>query len=137
MSEDTPQDTRSVAELVAEYTELETQATTLELSIADKVARMRAEQAEIINLLDFRLAQAGTTSMRTPNGTAVRTTRSFYRAVDAAVFKQWAAAAQLWDSFTVSPTAEFVKEYQAANNNALPPGVGVHVTTKTTIRKTA
>jgi hypothetical protein len=124
----------SAEELVGYYKRLQMDIDVLELSIASEVTAKKAVQEQIVTLLDHMLARNGATSIKTSVGTAVRTTRKFYRAVDSYAFKKWAADNDMWDSFTVSPTPDFVKSYEAEYGK-LPPGVGVHATSATTIRK--
>lgn len=124
----------SAEELVAYYDKLNTEIETLNASIAEAVGEKKAVQDQIVVLLDHMLARNGATSIKTSAGTAVRTTRKFYRAADALTFKKWAAQEGVWESFTVSPSADFVKAFEAEHGR-LPPGVGVHATSATTIRK--
>jgi hypothetical protein len=124
----------SAEHLVAYYKRLQLEIDELELSIAAQLAEKRGVQEQIVVLIDHMLAKNGATSIKTSVGTAVRTTRKFFRAVDAFAFKKWAADNDLWDAFTVSPTPDFVRAYEAEHGK-LPPGVGVHATSSTTIRK--
>lgn len=92
-------------------------------------------QEEIETELRRRLNEAGASSMNTPGGQVVQSTRTVFSAEDKSAFGQFIISSGAWEATQIRPSSEFMREYQEQHKGELPPGVVAYSTQTLSIKR--
>lgn len=125
-----------MATLVQWYIDLRTQKSEVKKSIEPTVAEIDNLMDKIDGEMAKRLAEQGTTSMRTTKGTVLRVEKTKYPVVDPAAFKDWVRNNPDVGIGLISISANTaeITEY-IANGSVLPDGLAVEKILDISVRR--
>lgn len=124
----------SCEELVKYYLSLRDYKASFKKYYEDTIAETDEKMRELEEQFSAMLESAGVVSMNTPVGRIGTRTTTSYTTEDSELLRQYLERTGDLDMVSVRPKKEAVEHY-LAENNALPPGVGVFAKTNVVITK--
>ena len=115
----------TIAELVHYYIRLRDKRAELDKAHKAKMAKLKAGMDEVENHLQQYFNDAGADSVKTPHGTAYRSTRTSVRVVDQGAFRQFLEEQHAWDMLDARANKTAIETY-LEQQGELPPGVSVN-----------
>ncbi len=124
------------------------EAVSVYIQLRDKKAQMKADFDAAVKPLDEKMEkleaklldvfnQTGMDSVKTEFGTAYASVRTSVSCADPSAFMDFVKARQEWSLLEVRPSKTAVKEFLAANEDSLPPGLNLREERVVNIRRSA
>jgi uncharacterized protein YccT (UPF0319 family) len=123
-----------VSQYVEKYLALKDKISELEEAHKVKLAPMKEMLTKIENAIMAELNRLGADSMKTPAGTAYKSSFVSVSVADRSMFMEFLQSADLWHMLDVKANKTAVKEYRAANGD-LPPGINYREEVTVNIRR--
>ena len=128
-------DTPSVDTLCRVYVKIRDKKQTIQKEADEQIEALDAQLKEVAGAIKEIMRAAGTTSMKTPHGTAYMQPKTKYYAMDWSVFGQWIIqnqAIELMEKRVAQANmAQWVKEHPSN----VPPGLQADTELTVTVRK--
>ena len=125
----------TVAMMIGKVIELRDRVDAKTKAYKDSIKQDETDIDLLENLLLAEINKLDGQSIKTANGTALRTTLTSFRVADRETWVNWVIANNQGDMLTLHVAKEAVKEY--ADQNGLPPGLNMTTIHRCNVRRPA
>ena len=123
----------TVAMMIGKVIELRDKVDAKTRAYKDSIKQDETDIDLLENLLLAEINKLGGQSIKTANGTALRTTLTSFRVADRECWVNWVIANNQGDMLTLHVAKEAVKEY--TDQNGLPPGLNMTTIHRCNVRR--
>ena len=125
----------TVAMMIGKVIELRDKVDAKTRAYKDSIKQDETDIDLLENLLLAEINKLGGQSIKTANGTALRTTLTSFRVADRETWVNWVIANNQGDMLTLHVAKEAVKEF--TDQNGLPPGLNMTTIHRCNVRRPA